>query len=1033
MMKKVNSPVFGLFVFFVCLVSFSNVSGQEIVITSTPDTIAYVDEPYTYHLTAVTSAPKLPVTFSLIKSLPGMYYVSSTQTINWTPGSITAGGKVIVKATNNVMETDTQEFYINVSDSIPCPPSVVAYWKLDEANGPVYSDFSGDNDARVTGNAPVCVTGQIDSAQEFNPLSNTRLYVPKDTLFDWGTEEDFSIECWISLNDENLDSVGVIIGRNEGTTDYTTGVHWWIGVDDHEQVNFAIRNNVDESVCTGSSLPLGWHHIVAVREASDNIMHLYVDNVHKASAEYQGWGPGFVSDSILCIGWLKPGPGDHGKKFPFNGKIDEIIIHNKALTSQEVSASYAKGLLGKPAGRLGNFAPLFRTTPATEVIEDALYSYQYLASDIDGDPLTYAVIKPAWLNHNAVNRTLSGTPSNDNVGIFPVSIKADDGSGDTVFQNFSITVHNVNDPPVLSNIGSSTLTFTEGDLPLVLTSAILVVDVDDSLIESASISITNNYMNGEDLLAFSNTAKITGSWNSSTGVLTLSGSDTKANYQAALQSVKYNNTSEDPSSLTRTFTFSVNDGEFNSNTVTKNVSVIPVNDLPVITGHMSVSTPEDDTILVRLSHIIYTDVDNTPDEITLTVMDGDHYAHTGNIVTPELNYHDTIHVNFQISDLTGNINDVLPVNVISVNDAPVYTFTVPPAASEGVFYFHTITAEDADAGDVLTFTALQLPSWLQLNGNLLTGKPLFQHVGENPVTIRITDGKVNVDTTFVIDVLMTNHKPFISSTPVTKVDEDKDYVYNIQYQDPDVNDILVLYADVIPDWLTLDVNQNRLYGKPTNAQVGFSADSTYLVKLRVSDTKQDSTQTFEIVVKNINDAPVISGQITIPVTYPDSSITITLDDLIIEDVDNPASDMVLTIFSGAGYSITDKLITINSGVSGQIEIRVVADDGLTESAEYGYKVNVSRISGIRESDAGDDLAVKVFPNPANEFVRFEFSGYHQCYIEIYSCEGKPILMEKLNDNENVIEINTGNMTSGIYYYKVFNGSEQYTGKLIINK
>ncbi len=86
------------------------------------------------------------------------------------------------------------------------------------------------------------------------------------------------------------------------------------------------------------------------------------------------------------------------------------------------------------------------------------------------------------------------------------------------------------------------------------------------------------------MLSFTNTANIRGSWNATNGTLTLSGSDTVANYQAALRAVKYQNTSENPSGLTRTVSFTVNDGTSDSNTVTRNIAVTPVNDPPSITS-----------------------------------------------------------------------------------------------------------------------------------------------------------------------------------------------------------------------------------------------------------------------------------------------------------------------------------------------------------------------------------------------------------------------------------------------------------------
>ena len=55
-----------------------------------------------------------------------------------------------------------------------------------------------------------------------------------------------------------------------------------------------------------------------------------------------------------------------------------------------------------------------------------------------------------------------------------------------------------------------------------------------------------------DVLGFANQNGISGSYNAGTGVLTLSGMASVANYQAALRSVTYFNSSDNPSTLTRT-------------------------------------------------------------------------------------------------------------------------------------------------------------------------------------------------------------------------------------------------------------------------------------------------------------------------------------------------------------------------------------------------------------------------------------------------------------------------------------------------
>jgi hypothetical protein len=55
-----------------------------------------------------------------------------------------------------------------------------------------------------------------------------------------------------------------------------------------------------------------------------------------------------------------------------------------------------------------------------------------------------------------------------------------------------------------------------------------------------------------DVLTFTTAGTITDSYDSGTSVLTLSGTDTAANYQSVLRSIEYNNTSGGQAQTTRT-------------------------------------------------------------------------------------------------------------------------------------------------------------------------------------------------------------------------------------------------------------------------------------------------------------------------------------------------------------------------------------------------------------------------------------------------------------------------------------------------
>ncbi|MDP2678795.1 MAG: DUF4347 domain-containing protein, partial [Rhodoferax sp.] len=105
----------------------------------------------------------------------------------------------------------------------------------------------------------------------------------------------------------------------------------------------------------------------------------------------------------------------------------------------------------------------------------------------------------------------------------------------------SITV--VNDKPTLS--ASATLSYQEGDAAAPLDANLTLGDTDDTQLAGATVTLTS--VVAGDVLEFADQNGITGSYNASTGVLTLSGTATLAHYQTALRSVSFRSTSEDPS------------------------------------------------------------------------------------------------------------------------------------------------------------------------------------------------------------------------------------------------------------------------------------------------------------------------------------------------------------------------------------------------------------------------------------------------------------------------------------------------------
>jgi hypothetical protein len=126
-------------------------------------------------------------------------------------------------------------------------------------------------------------------------------------------------------------------------------------------------------------------------------------------------------------------------------------------------------------------------------------------------------------------------------------------------------------------------TYTEGQAAAPFDTALTVTDADSPDLAHVTVHITAGYINGEDVLGFTDTAAITHSFDAATGTLTLTGSATPAQYQAALQSVTYVDTSQNPSTLDRTVTIVANDGTVDSTPVTDTIHVLSVDNPPVVT------------------------------------------------------------------------------------------------------------------------------------------------------------------------------------------------------------------------------------------------------------------------------------------------------------------------------------------------------------------------------------------------------------------------------------------------------------------
>lgn len=156
-----------------------------------------------------------------------------------------------------------------------------------------------------------------------------------------------------------------------------------------------------------------------------------------------------------------------------------------------------------------------------------------------------------------------------------VSFQVDDGGAtdnlsEAVTRDVEVTP--VNDAPVVTT-SDGPLSLIEGDPPAAIDPDVAVSDADDTLLEGASVRISGGFEDG-DALAFADQLGIAGTYDGATGVLTLTGTASAADYETALRAVTFGHTGAAPAA-SKTVDFTVNDGEFDSASAAKAIEIAP--------------------------------------------------------------------------------------------------------------------------------------------------------------------------------------------------------------------------------------------------------------------------------------------------------------------------------------------------------------------------------------------------------------------------------------------------------------------------
>jgi hypothetical protein len=309
--------------------------------------------------------------------------------------------------------------------------------------------------------------------------------------------------------------------------------------------------------------------------------------------------------------------------------------------------------------------------------EDSAKAIELIATDGDGDPLTYTIVTPPT---NGVYEGGIYTPSANFNGRDEIVYKANDGKFDSDLATISITIKPVNDKPV---VASQNITLDE-DIATAI--GLIATDVD-----------------GDTLVSTLVTAPLHGTYVN--GTYTPS-----ANYFGADKMI-----------------YKVNDGTIDSDLATISITINSINDIPVAFDQ-NITLDEDTSKTIKLSA---TDIER--DALAYKVVNQPaHGTYAEGVYTPSANYHGVDSFTFVANDGQADSDlATVSITVNDINDAPTVEAGADANITVGYNYSPTPTISDIDGMIASTV-------WKEGNTILTFPKDDFS-IGEHALTVMVTD------------------------------------------------------------------------------------------------------------------------------------------------------------------------------------------------------------------------------------------------------------------------------------------------------
>ncbi len=246
-----------------------------------------------------------------------MFFANTQEPPTWGQWNITADGEILFRNAISYMLGEPIAFIE------PEPPALVGHWKLDDGEGAVAVDSSGNGLDGILIGDPQWAAGLLDGALDFDGDGD---YV------DCGNNEvlnnlsdAITVSAWVNIRSVTTTWMGIVMKGETawrlGVNGDTTGVHWGFtgGDRDWQQANSVTELPFNE-----------WHHIAGTYDKSVGGI-VYIDGI----ADGNNPDPDGLSanEMPLLLGENPEAPGRL-----FDGILDDVRIYDGAMTAEGIQA-----------------------------------------------------------------------------------------------------------------------------------------------------------------------------------------------------------------------------------------------------------------------------------------------------------------------------------------------------------------------------------------------------------------------------------------------------------------------------------------------------------------------------------------------------------------------------------------------------------------------------------------------------------------------------------------------------------------------